>query len=87
MKSQIFNKEYVYPKCWNDDDIIKFKYYLEQSKLMFPKLDENITSLAIEHQINVEKGLIDEINRDDIKNIKIETPFFEELNTVIEVNT
>jgi hypothetical protein len=87
MKSQIFNKEYVFPKCWTDDDICKFKYYLEQSKLMFPKLDESLITLAIEHQINLEKGLVKEINKDDIKNIKVETPYFEELNTVIDVSS
>jgi hypothetical protein len=86
MKSQNFNKEYIYPKCWNDDDIIKFKYYLGQSKIIFPDLEEYLRLLAIEHQINVEKGLVKEININDIKDIKIDVPYFEEIDTKIEVN-
>jgi hypothetical protein len=85
MKSQIFDKEYIYPKCWDDDDICRFKYYLGQSKIMFPNLDEYLQTLAIEHHINVEKGLVEEINKDNARDVKHDVPYFEELKTETEI--
>ena len=35
-------KEYIYPKIWNDDDIIKFKYYLKEAKTMYDLPDDLI---------------------------------------------
>jgi hypothetical protein len=77
------NKEYVYPKNWSDDDICKFKYYFKQSKEMFD-LPDDMIELCVERQINEEKGLLEPINYDDVEELPISTPFFEEFKT--EVN-
>jgi len=77
-------KEYIYPKKWNDDDIIKFKYYLKEAKEMYDMPDDLI-ELCVERQINEEKGLLKPIDRSQIKDIKIETPPFEEFKTIIDV--
>jgi hypothetical protein len=76
-------KEYIYPKIWNDDDIIRFKYYLKESKQMFD-LPEDMIELCVERQINEEKGLLEPIDYSTIKELKVETLPFEEFNTIIE---
>ena len=75
-------KEYIYPKYWNDDDIIKFKYYLKEAKQMYDMPDDLI-ELCVEHQINEEKGLLKPIDYSEIKDIEITTPPFEEIKTEI----
>ena len=77
-------KEYIYPKYWNDDDIIKFKYYLKEAKEMYDMPDDLI-ELCVEHQINEEKGLVKPIDYSQIKDLEITTPPFEEIKTEIEV--
>ena len=73
-------KEYIYPKYWNDDDIIKFKYYLKQSKEMYD-LPEDLIELCVERQINEEKGLLKPIDYSQVKDLEITTPLFEEFKT------
>jgi len=77
-------KEYLYPKIWNDDDIIKFKYYLKEAKQMYDMSDDLI-ELCVERQINEEKGLIEPIDHTQIKDLEITTPPFEEFKTQIEI--
>lgn len=77
-------KEYIYPKIWNDDDIIKFKYYLKEAKQMYDMPDDLI-ELCCEQQINEEKGLVKQIDHTQIKEIKIETPYYEEFKTKVEI--
>ena len=76
-------KEYIYPKYWNDEDIIKFKYYLKEAIEMYD-LQEDLIELCVERQINEEKGLLEPIDHSQIKELKITTPQFEEFKTVIE---
>ena len=38
MNSQRYNKEEIYPDDFTEDDKEKFECYLEQSKVLFPKL-------------------------------------------------
>ena len=38
MNSQRYNKEELYPEDFTDEDKEKFEVYLDQSKLLFPKL-------------------------------------------------
>ena len=38
MKSQRYNKDELYPDDFNEDDKLQFDLYLEQSKMLFPKL-------------------------------------------------
>lgn len=83
--SQVFKKDFIYPKCWDEEDISKFKIYLEKSKEFYPDLPHNIIELAVEHQINEEKGLVEPIDYSAITDIKVETPFFEEFNSVEEL--
>ena len=77
-------KEYLYPKSWNDDDIVKFKYYLKQAKEMYDDLAEDLIELCVEHQINEEKGLVKPIDYSKIEEFEINIPAFEQFNTVIE---
>jgi len=76
-------KEYIYPKIWNDDDIIKFKYYLKEAKEMYD-LPEDMIELCVERQINEEKGLLNPIDYSQVKDLEITTPAFEEFKTEIE---
>lgn len=77
-------KEYIYPKIWNDNDIIKFKYYLKEAKQMYDMPDDLI-ELCVERQINEEKGLLKPIDYNQVKEIKVETPYYEEFKTDIEI--
>ena len=76
------NKEYLYPKIWNDDDIIKFKYYLKEAKEMYDLADDLI-ELCVERQINEEKGLLKPIDYSEVKDLEITTKPFEEFKTEI----
>jgi hypothetical protein len=73
-------KEYIYPKIWNDEDIIKFKYYLKEAKQMYD-MPEDLIELCVERQINEEKGLLKPIDYSQVKDIEITTPAFEEIKT------
>lgn len=75
-------KEYIYPKIWNDDDIIRFKYYFKEAKEMYD-LPDDMIELCVEQQINEEKGLVKPIDYSQVKDLKVETPFFEEFKTEI----
>jgi hypothetical protein len=77
-------KEYLYPKIWNDEDIIKFKYYLKEAKQMYD-LPEDLIELCVERQINEEKGLLKPIDHSQVKDLEITTKPFEELK--IEIST
>jgi len=77
------NKEYLYPKIWNDDDIIKFKYYLKEAKQMYD-LSDDLIELCVERQINEEKGILKPIDYSQVKDLEITTPKFEEFKTEIK---
>jgi len=79
-------KEYIYPKYWDDDDIIKFKYYLKEAKEMYD-LPEDMIELCVERQINEEKGLLKPIDHSQVKDLEITTPNYEEFKTVIETES
>lgn len=74
-------KEYIYPKYWNDDDIIKFKYYLKEAKKMYD-LSDDFIELCVERQINEEKGLLKPINYSEIKDLEITTQPFETFESI-----
>ncbi len=76
-------KEYIYPKYWDDEDIVKFKYYLKEAKEMYD-LPEDMIELCVERQINEEKGLLQPIDYSQVKNLEITTSPYEEFKTVIE---
>jgi hypothetical protein len=73
-------KEYIYPKYWDDDDIIKFKYYLKEAKEMYD-MPDNLIELCVERQINEEKGLVEPLDHSKIKDLEITTPPFEQFKT------
>jgi hypothetical protein len=75
-------KEYLYPKIWNDDDIIRFKYYLKEAKVMYD-LPDDLIELCVERQINEEKGLLKPIDYSQVRDLEIITPPFEEFKTEI----
>jgi hypothetical protein len=76
-------KEYIYPKYWDDEDIVKFKYYLKEAKDMYD-LPDDMIELCVERQINEEKGLLQPIDYSQVKDLEITTPRYEEFKTVIE---
>ena len=82
MNSQIFNKEYIFPSCWSEEDICRFKIYLKQAKELY-NLPDNLIELCVEHQINEEKGLVNPIDHSKITKIDDNTPKYEEIETVI----
>jgi hypothetical protein len=38
MNSQRYNKDEIYPEDFDEDDKLQFDLFLEQSKMLFPKL-------------------------------------------------
>ncbi len=72
-------KEYIYPKYWDDEDIYRFKYYLKNAKEMYDNLPDDIIELCVERQINEDKGLLKPIDYSQVKDLKITTPEFEEI--------
>jgi hypothetical protein len=73
MNSQKYNKKELYPEEFDEDDKLKFDYYLEQSKLMFPKMgnDEWLLKTGIKAFMLKEKRGIDEpATEDEIAEIK-----------------
>mgnify|MGYP003334626342 FL=1 len=69
MKSQIYNKEELYPEDFTDDDKVEFDVLLEQSKVLFPKLAND--------EWLIKKGIIAYINKN--KRGDIEPPSQEEI--------
>jgi hypothetical protein len=71
-------KEYIYPKIWNDDDIIKFKYYLKQAKEMYnlPEDMRNISNWIVSNVKNMSylfynrKSFNEDINEWDVSNVE-----------------
>lgn len=53
-----YDKEYRYPKSWDEADITRFKYYLKVSKDIYKKLPEDVIELCCERQIMEEKGIL-----------------------------
>lgn len=80
-------KEYIYPKIWDDEDIIKFKYYFKEAKEMYSDLPDDMIELCVERQINEEKGLLKPIDHSKVQKLNIETPPYEEFKTEISVET
>lgn len=61
-------KDFVFPKSWNDDDIIRYKYYFNEGKKMYEMPDDFI-SLCCVRQINEEKGLVQPFDYSTIRDI------------------
>lgn len=84
MNSQMFKKEYIYPKIWDENDIVKFKYYLKEAKDMYEdKMPDNFIELCCERQINEEKGLVEPIDYSKVEELEVRTPMYEEFKTEI----
>jgi hypothetical protein len=64
----MIKKEFVYPKSWNDDDIVRYKYYFNEGKKMYD-IPDDLINLCCVQQINEEKGLVPPIDYDNIKDI------------------
>ena len=62
MNSQKYNKDELYPAEFDEDDKLQFDMYLEQSKLLFPKMvgDEWLLKMGIKAYMLKEKRGIDE---------------------------
>lgn len=72
-----YNKEYIYPKHWDIDDINRFKNYHKLSNELYD-LPDDLICLCIERQINEEKGLIKPLDHSKLVNLEITTPMYEE---------
>ena len=87
MNSQLFKKEYIYPKIWDEDDIIKFNHYLKEAKDMYiDKMPDNLIELCVERQINEEKGFVKPIDFSKVEKLEVKTPVYEEFKTIIDEN-
>jgi hypothetical protein len=82
MKSQLFEKEFVYPPNWGEDEKIRFKYYLNDAERMYPKLPKDIIETVVKHQIQVELGVIADIDYDKIEQLEVKTHNYEVIETV-----
>jgi len=83
MNSQLFKKEYIYPKHWNEDDKIKFKSYMKEAKKEYD-LPDNLIELCVERQIEEDKGLLKPLDYSKIVDLEITTPMYEEIKTEIK---
>ena len=73
MNSQKYNKEELYPEDFTDEDKEKFDAYLEQSKLLFPRLagEEWLIKTGILAFMNKEKrGEADPPSQEEIAAIR-----------------
>ena len=73
MNSQKYNKEELYPEDFSEDDKLQFDLYLEQSKLLFPKLanDEWLIKKGIFAYMRKEKlGHTEPPSQEEIATIK-----------------
>lgn len=86
LRSQLFKKEFIYPDTWDEDDKIKFQYYLKEAKQLYEKLPENFITLCIEQEINEKKGLVKPIDYSQLKDLETKIPLYEEFQS-IEINS
>ena len=73
MNSQKYNKEELYPEDFSCDDKLQFDMYLEQSKMLFPKLanDEWLIKKGILAYMRKEKlGETEPPSQEEIATIK-----------------
>jgi len=73
MNSQKYNKDEIFPDDFTEDDKIQFEMYLEQSKLLFPKLsgEEWLIKQAVFAYMRKEKrGDVEPVSQDEIAAIR-----------------
>ena len=73
MNSQKYNKEELYPEDFSEDEKLQFDMYLEQAKMLFPKManDEWLIKKGIFAFMRKEKMGSSEPTIADIKNLEI----------------
>lgn len=81
MNSQLFNKEYIYPSIWDEEDKTRFKIYMKQSKELYPDMLEHFIELCCERQVNEDKGLVQPLDYSKVVDLEITTPMYEEFKT------
>ena len=79
-QSQQYNKDYLYPEAWTDDD--KFRFDGMESKKLYPRCDEWLIKMAVHNQVLTER---EERGIDEIKIPSIEDDD-EEDKYIISVN-
>ena len=73
MNSQKYNKEELYPEDFSEDEKLQFDMYLEQAKMLFPKManDEWLIKKGIFAFMRKEKsGASDPPSQEEIADIK-----------------
>jgi len=73
MNSQKYNKDEIYPDNFDEDDKLQFDMYLEQSKMLFPKManDEWILKMGIKaYMEKLKRGDDTPATPEEIANIK-----------------
>lgn len=90
MNSQKYNKEELYPEDYTEEDKLQFDMYLEQSKLLFPKMagDEWALKMGIKaYMRKVKSGVDEQATPEEIAELKSkytnETVFYTEPIEVI----
>lgn len=84
MNSQLFNKEYIYPSIWDEEDKTRFKIYMKEAKQLYPDMIDHFIEICCERQVNEDKGLVKPLDYSKIKDLEITTPMYEEFKTDIK---
>ena len=73
MKSQVYNKDELYPEDFTDDDKLEFDVLLEQAKILFPKLANDVWLIKqgiIAYLRKQKRGETEPPSQEEIANIR-----------------
>ena len=95
MKSQVYNKDELYPDDFTDEDKLEYDILLEQAKTLFPKLSNDVWLIKqgiIAYMRKQKIGNNEPLSQEEIANIKNkytnDTIFYTEpIETKIDDNT
>lgn len=95
MKSQVYNKDELYPDDFTDEDKLEYDILLEQAKILFPKLSNDVWLIKqgiIAYMRKQKIGNNEPLSQEEIANIKNkytnDTIFYTEpIETKIDDNT
>ena len=77
MNSQKYNKDELYPDDFDEDDKLQFDMYLEQSKMLFPKLSNDdwlIKKGIFAYMRKTKMGDTEPPSHEEIASIRINIP-------------
>ena len=83
MKSQVYNKDELYPEDFTDDDKLEFDVLLEQAKILFPKLANDVWLIKqgiIAYLRKQKRGETEPPSQEEINILKILSFILNQLN-------